>query len=52
MPPMFCVPLLVKDNFDTVDMAACNGASSLLDNIALQDATQVQSCFPQVVELC
>ncbi|KAK9791143.1 hypothetical protein WJX73_010179 [Symbiochloris irregularis] len=42
LPPMFCVPLLVKDNFDTVDMAACNGASSLLDNVAQQDATQVR----------
>ena len=46
MPAMFCVPLLVKDNFETVDMAACNGAVSLLDNIAQQDASQVGRQMP------
>ena len=39
---MFCVPLLVKDNFETIGMAASNGASSLLDNVARQDAQQVR----------
>ena len=37
LPPLFCVPLLVKDNMETVLMAASNGAASLLDNIAPKD---------------
>lgn len=44
LPPMFCVPLLVKDNFETEGMAASNGASALLDNFAREDAQQV-GCF-------
>ena len=43
MPKLFCVPLLVKDNYDTVGMAATNGAYGLLDNIPAQDAYQVSS---------
>ena len=41
MPKLFCMPLLVKDNYDTVGMAATNGAYGLLDNIPAQDAYQV-----------
>lgn len=41
LPRLFCVPLLVKDNFDTVGMAATNGAVGLLDNYPSQDAHQV-----------
>ena len=43
LPPLFCVPLLVKDNMETVGMAACNGAASLLDNIAPADCTVVRT---------
>ena len=42
LPPLFCVPLLVKDNMETQGMAACNGAVSLLDNVAPQDAHVVR----------
>eukprot|EP00884_Botryococcus_braunii_P006539 jgi/Botrbrau1/15887/Bobra.40_1s0070.1 len=42
LPPLFCVPVLVKDNFDTVGMAATNGASALLDNLPAADATLVR----------
>ena len=43
MPPLFCVPLLVKDNYETLGMAASNGAVGLLDNYPTQDAHQVSS---------
>ena len=43
LPPLFCVPLLVKDNLETIGMAACNGATSLLDNIAPADCTVVST---------
>ena len=43
MPKLFCVPLLVKDNYDTVGMAATNGACGLLDNVPAQDAYQVST---------
>ena len=41
MPRLFCIPLLVKDNYDTVGMSASNGAYGLLDNFPAQDAYQV-----------
>ncbi|KAK9817271.1 hypothetical protein WJX72_012093 [[Myrmecia] bisecta] len=41
LPDLFCVPLLVKDNFDTVGVATANGAIALLDNLPPQDATMV-----------
>jgi Asp-tRNA(Asn)/Glu-tRNA(Gln) amidotransferase A subunit family amidase len=28
LPPLFCIPLLVKDNYDTVGMASTAGAST------------------------
>eukprot|EP00891_Asterochloris_glomerata_P007203 jgi/Astpho2/7203/Aster-01521 len=39
MPLLFCVPMLVKDNFDTMGIATANGAVALLDNFPPQDAT-------------
>lgn len=39
---LFCVPVLVKDNFDTVGMASAAGSAALLDNFAQQDAQQVR----------
>lgn len=41
LPPLFCVPLLVKDNYDTLNMAASNGAAGLMDNVPAADAHQV-----------
>ncbi|KAK9904758.1 hypothetical protein WJX75_001986 [Coccomyxa subellipsoidea] len=38
---LFCVPVLVKDNFDTLGMASAAGSAALLDNFASQDAQQV-----------
>jgi len=39
--PLFCVPFIVKDNFDTMGMAGTAGSVALLDNYATQDAQQV-----------
>ena len=41
LPKLFCVPVLVKDNYDTLDMSATAGAAGLLDNFPTQDAHQV-----------
>ena len=41
LPALFCVPFIVKDNFDTVGMAGTAGAVALLDNYPAQDAQQV-----------
>ncbi|CAK0787609.1 hypothetical protein CVIRNUC_010831 [Coccomyxa viridis] len=41
LPALFCVPFIVKDNFDTAGMAATAGAVALLDNYPAQDAQQV-----------
>ena len=41
LPALFCVPFIVKDNFDTVGMAGTAGAVALLDNYPTQDAQQV-----------
>ena len=38
---LFCVPVLVKDNFDTLGMAATSGSAGLLDNYPQRDAQQV-----------
>ena len=49
LPALFCVPFIVKDNFDTAGMAATAGAVALLDNYPAQDAQQVPTalrCFP------
>lgn len=45
MPKLFCVPLLVKDNYDTLGMSATNGAYGLIDNYPSQDSYQVWLIF-------
>lgn len=42
---LFCVPVLVKDNFDTLGMASAAGSATMLDNFAPRDAQQVCSVF-------
>jgi hypothetical protein len=44
LPALFCVPFIVKDNFDTAGMAGTAGSVALLDNVPLQDAQQVRNC--------
>ncbi|KAK9833248.1 hypothetical protein WJX84_007937 [Apatococcus fuscideae] len=41
LDPLFCVPLVVKDNIDLVGLATTAGAQALLDNFPAQDATIV-----------
>ncbi|KAL3161962.1 hypothetical protein ABBQ38_009042 [Trebouxia sp. C0009 RCD-2024] len=43
LPLLFCVPILVKDNFDALDggVATANGAVALLDNMPKMDSTEV-----------
>lgn len=45
LPALFCVPFIVKDNFDTAGMAATAGAVALLDNYPAQDAQQVPAAL-------
>jgi len=40
--PLFCVPMLVKDNFDTHDMVTTGGSIALRDNIPPDDAFMVR----------
>jgi Asp-tRNA(Asn)/Glu-tRNA(Gln) amidotransferase A subunit family amidase len=40
--PLFCVPLLVKDNIDTVGFPTSAGSKALLDNFPAQDAAIIQ----------
>jgi len=42
LPDLFCVPLLIKDNFDTHDMATTGGSIALKDNYPPDDAFMVQ----------
>ena len=43
LPPLFCAPLLIKDNYDTAGgMAATAGAVGLVDNFAADDAFVVR----------
>lgn len=51
LPKLFCVPLLIKDNYDTVGMSASNGAVGLLDNYPTQDAYQVIFWFSTIIGL-
>ncbi len=37
------MPVLVKDNFDTLGMASAAGSAAMLDNFAPRDAQQVPS---------
>ena len=39
---LFCVPMLVKDNFDTHDMITSGGSISLIDNFPPDDAFMVR----------
>ncbi len=40
--PLFCVPMLVKDNFDTHDMVTTAGSIALADNLPPDDAFMVR----------
>ncbi|MBL8173688.1 MAG: amidase [Bryobacterales bacterium] len=40
--PLHCVPLIVKDNFETTGLQSANGSLSLAGYIAAKDAFQVQ----------
>lgn len=50
LPDLFCVPLLIKDNYDTVGIATANGAVALLDNFPSQDATIVSRFFVSIMQ--
>ena len=41
-PPLFCAPMLVKDNFDTGDMPTTGGSIALMENIPPDDAFMVR----------
>ncbi|KAK9829780.1 hypothetical protein WJX72_007874 [[Myrmecia] bisecta] len=41
LPPLFCVPILFKDNYDAVGMPNTAGAVALLDNFPNTDSTMV-----------
>ncbi len=45
---LFCVPVLVKDNFDTVGLATTAGAVALADNLPRQDAQQARAYIQKV----
>ena len=49
MPPLFCAPLLAKDNYDVAGMSATAGAVGLADNFATQNAFVVRP--PSVLSL-
>ena len=40
--PLFCAPVLVKDNFDTHDLPTTGGSVALMDSIPPDDAFMVQ----------
>jgi len=40
--PLHCVPMLVKDNFDTHDMVTTGGSIALAGSVPPDDATQVE----------
>jgi len=40
--PLFCVPMLVKDNFDTHDMVTTGGSIALATSVPPDDATMVR----------
>ena len=42
LPDLFCVPVLVKDNFDTHDMVTSGGSITLVDNFPPDDAFMVR----------
>src|SRR5260370_34809815 len=40
--PLFCIPVLVKDNIDTLDMPTTAGSVSLQNTLALDDSLLVK----------
>jgi len=42
LSPLHCVPMLVKDNFDTHDMVTTGGSVALAESVPPDDATQVE----------
>ena len=42
LPTLFCAPILVKDNFDTVDMVTTAGSMALKDSLPPDDAYMVR----------
>jgi len=40
--PLFCIPVLVKDNFDTFDLPTTAGSVALAENVPPEDATMVR----------
>lgn len=42
MPELFCAPLLIKDNFDTHDMATTGGSIALIDSFPPDDAFMIR----------
>ena len=42
MPPLFCAPLLVKDNFDTADMVTSGGSIALRSSVPEDDAFMIR----------
>ena len=41
VPPLFCIPVIVKDNFETADLPVTAGSLSLAGYVAGRDAFQV-----------
>ena len=42
LPPLFCIPVIVKDNFETRDLPVTAGSLSLSGYVSLKDAFQVR----------
>ena len=42
--PLDCIPVILKDNFDTADMPTTGGSLALAKSVPLQDAFVVRSC--------
>jgi amidase len=42
LPELFCVPILIKDNFDTHDMVTTGGSIALIDNYPPDDAFMIR----------
>jgi amidase len=42
MPSLHCIPMLVKDNFETIGLQSANGSLSLQGYVAAKDAFQVK----------
>src|SRR5690554_6149444 len=40
--PLHCIPVILKDNYDTADMPTTGGALTLAQSVPLQDAFVVQ----------